>query len=180
MARSGVRPGVLGDYRGSDGLPLGGLPDLVMPGREVDLTQVQPGGVHRPELPKGGRRHFAFLGREGRGTVGRGPPRNPRRASHSPGRRVAVHLRVGVGPGHRPPRVILPCGRLELSERIHPPETRKLVLGERASLRERLGAWLAVGPAMTVLPRLRGPNEMETTAHDRLCSRGRWVKRATT
>jgi hypothetical protein len=65
MAFSGVRPEVLGNYRGNDGLRLSDFKDLKVGSKSVEFAQV-PGLVEvRRELSKAGHRYFTFLGKEG-------------------------------------------------------------------------------------------------------------------
>jgi hypothetical protein len=64
MAFSGVRPEVLGNYRGDDGLRLGDLKDLKVKGKAIDFEQTPALVEVRKELSKADRRYFTFLGRE--------------------------------------------------------------------------------------------------------------------
>ena len=65
MAFSGLRPQVLGDTTGSDGLEIRDLPELVINGTEVDFEQTPTMIIVRPELSKAKHRYFTFLGPEG-------------------------------------------------------------------------------------------------------------------
>lgn len=64
MAFSGVRPEVLGNYRGNDGLRLGDLKDLVLRGRSVSFSRLPALIEVRKELSKADHRYFTFLGKE--------------------------------------------------------------------------------------------------------------------
>jgi hypothetical protein len=65
MAFSGVRPQVLGNTDGSDGLELRDLPEVEISGNEIIFRQVPTKVVVRPELSKAKHRYFTFLGPEG-------------------------------------------------------------------------------------------------------------------
>jgi hypothetical protein len=64
MAHSGVRPEVLGNYLGKDGLRVGDLPDLRIKGETVEFNQIPAQVVVRPELSKAGHKYFTFIGSE--------------------------------------------------------------------------------------------------------------------
>jgi integrase len=64
LAHAGLRPESLGNYRGTDGLRLGDLPDLRLKGKTVVFDKLPAQVVVRPELSKSGRRYFSFLGPE--------------------------------------------------------------------------------------------------------------------
>jgi hypothetical protein len=64
MAHSGVRPEVLGNYLGKDGLRVGDLPDLRIKGGTVEFNQIPAQVVVRPELSKAGHKYFTFIGGE--------------------------------------------------------------------------------------------------------------------
>jgi site-specific recombinase XerD len=65
MAFSGVRPEVLGDFLGQDGLRLGDIPDLEISENEVRFTKV-PAMVRVKEVvSKNDHRYFTFIGPEG-------------------------------------------------------------------------------------------------------------------
>ena len=64
MAHSGVRPEVLGNYLGKDGLRVGDLPDLRIKGDTIEFNQIPAQVVVRPELSKAGHKYFTFIGSE--------------------------------------------------------------------------------------------------------------------
>jgi len=64
LAHAGLRPETLGNYRGTDGLRLADLPDLLTKGKSVVWDKLPAQVVVRPELSKSGRRYFTFLGPE--------------------------------------------------------------------------------------------------------------------
>ncbi len=65
MAFSGVRPEVLGNYDGSEGLPLGDFPELKIEGGQV-LFDRTPAAVKVPiHISKIGQEYMTFLGPEG-------------------------------------------------------------------------------------------------------------------
>jgi hypothetical protein len=64
MAHAGLRPETLGNYRGTDGLRLADLPDVVAKGKTVTFRKLPAIVVVRPELSKSGRRYFSFVGGE--------------------------------------------------------------------------------------------------------------------
>ena len=65
MAHSGVRPEVLGNYLGGDGLRVKDFLDLRVKGKTVEFEHVPCLVVVRAELSKAGHRYFTFLGEEG-------------------------------------------------------------------------------------------------------------------
>jgi hypothetical protein len=65
MAFSGLRPQVLGDYTGVDGLRISDLPELTIEGNEVSFEKIPTMVVVRSELSKTKQRYFSFLGPEG-------------------------------------------------------------------------------------------------------------------
>jgi len=67
MSQSGLRPQVLGDVNGSDGLKIGDLPELEVKGSEVSFTKVPTMVVVRAGLSKARHRYFTFLSEEGCG-----------------------------------------------------------------------------------------------------------------
>jgi hypothetical protein len=67
MAFSGVRPEVLGNYLGDDGLRVKDLPDLKIERSTVRFERTPAMVVVRPNLSKAGHRYFSFLGEEGCG-----------------------------------------------------------------------------------------------------------------
>ena len=65
VAFSGVRPEVLGNYLGTDGLRLGDFPELVI-GKDAIRFEKSPTVVRvRPELSKNSNGYLTFLAREG-------------------------------------------------------------------------------------------------------------------
>jgi hypothetical protein len=73
IAHAGLRPEVIGNYRGEDGLRLKDLPDLVVDvhAKSVSFRQTPARVVVRPELSKAGHTYFTFLTEEGCEYVGR-------------------------------------------------------------------------------------------------------------
>jgi len=67
MSQSGLRPQVLGDVNGSDGLKIGDLPELEVKGSEVSYIKVPTMVVVRAGLSKARHRYFTFLSEEGCG-----------------------------------------------------------------------------------------------------------------
>jgi len=65
MAFSGVRPKVLGDYTGVDGLKIRDLPELSIEGKEIVFNKIPTMVVVRPELSKAKHRYLTFIGPEG-------------------------------------------------------------------------------------------------------------------
>jgi hypothetical protein len=65
MAFSGLRPQVLGDYTGVDGLRIGDLPELSIKKSQVEFIKIPTKVVVRPALSKAKHRYFSFLGPEG-------------------------------------------------------------------------------------------------------------------
>jgi len=65
MAFSGLRPQVLGDNTGIDGLRLGDLPELDIKESQVEFLKMPSMVIVRPELSKAKHRYFTFLGPEG-------------------------------------------------------------------------------------------------------------------
>ena len=65
MAFSGLRPQVLADYTGEDGLKIGDLPELSVEANEVNFEKIPTMIVIRPELSKAKHRYLSFLGSEG-------------------------------------------------------------------------------------------------------------------
>jgi integrase len=64
MATAGLRPMVLGNYSGDDGLRLGDLPDVAVRGDELRVLKVPLRVVVRQDLSKAGHTYFSFLGTE--------------------------------------------------------------------------------------------------------------------
>ena len=65
VAFTGVRIGVLGNYKGTDGLRLKDIPDLKVEGKEIRFLRVPAQVNIREELSKSGKKYFTFLGQEG-------------------------------------------------------------------------------------------------------------------
>jgi hypothetical protein len=65
VAFSGLRPQVLGNYSGLDGLQLRDLPELIVKENRVMFETIPTMVVVRPELSKAKHRYFTFLGPEG-------------------------------------------------------------------------------------------------------------------
>ncbi len=65
VAFTGVRIGVLGDYKGIDGLKVKDIPDLKVDGEEITFLRVPAKVNIREELSKSGKKYFSFLGQEG-------------------------------------------------------------------------------------------------------------------
>jgi hypothetical protein len=64
MTYGGVRPEVLGDYKGHDGLRLGDLVELKMTSSEIKFERIPTLVLIRQNLSKTRRQYFAFLGVE--------------------------------------------------------------------------------------------------------------------
>ncbi len=65
MAFSGVRPQVLGNYRGTDGLRISDIPDMEIKEGVVSFTKIPVRIVIRSELSKKDNEYFTFIGEEG-------------------------------------------------------------------------------------------------------------------
>ena len=65
MAFSGLRPEVLGNIDGTDGLRLGDIPDLEISGKEIKIKKIPAQVIVRPELSKIRKKYFTFIGEEG-------------------------------------------------------------------------------------------------------------------
>lgn len=65
MAFSGLRPEVLGNYEGDDGLRLGDIPEMEIANGQIAFQKVPAMIVVRPQLSKAGHSYFTFLGQEG-------------------------------------------------------------------------------------------------------------------
>ena len=65
VAFTGVRIGVLGNYKGIDGLKVKDIPDLKVDGDQVTFLRVPAQVTIREELSKSGKKYFSFLGQEG-------------------------------------------------------------------------------------------------------------------
>ena len=64
MAFSGLRPGVIGNYKGTDGLRIADFPELKI-SNAVEFTTIPTMISVREELSKTGNNYFSFLGSEG-------------------------------------------------------------------------------------------------------------------
>jgi len=64
MAFFGLRPEVLGNYRGTDGLKVRDIPELEI-GSRVEFVRVPAMVIVRANLSKAGHQYFTFLGEEG-------------------------------------------------------------------------------------------------------------------
>ena len=65
MAFSGVRPQVLGNYRGTDGLRISDIPDMEIKDGIVSFTKIPVRIAIRSELSKKDNEYFTFIGEEG-------------------------------------------------------------------------------------------------------------------
>lgn len=65
MAFAGLRPQVLGDEAGTDGLEVRDLPEMMIEGGSVSFSKVPTMVVVRPSLSKAKHRYFTFLTSEG-------------------------------------------------------------------------------------------------------------------
>ncbi len=65
VAFSGVRIGVLGDYKGNDGLKIGDIEGLSIDGDKVSFSRIPALVKVRKELSKNGKSYFTFIGHEG-------------------------------------------------------------------------------------------------------------------
>ena len=65
IAHSGVRPEVLGNYKGNDGLTLADLPEMKVEGGKILFDTTPTRIVVRAELSKNGRKYLTFLSTEG-------------------------------------------------------------------------------------------------------------------
>ena len=62
---TGVRIGVLGNYKGTDGLKVKDIPDLKIDGDQITFMRIPAQVNVREELSKSGKKYFTFLGQEG-------------------------------------------------------------------------------------------------------------------
>lgn len=69
MAHAGLRPEVLGNYYGTDGLRLKDFMELRIKGESIEFTRMPAMVMVRPELSKANHRYFSFLSAEGCGYV---------------------------------------------------------------------------------------------------------------
>jgi len=65
MAFSGLRPQVLGDMRGNDGLEVRDFPEIIIENDKVSFSSIPTRVFVRPELSKTNNRYFSFLAEEG-------------------------------------------------------------------------------------------------------------------
>jgi len=65
LAGSGIRPEVIGNHDGSDGLRLGDIPELEIEEGRVKFTKTPPMLIVRQELSKARHQYFTFITREG-------------------------------------------------------------------------------------------------------------------
>ena len=65
MAYSGLRPEVLGNIDGTDGLNIGDIMDLIIDKGKVEFTSIPAQIIVRPDLSKIRTRYFTFIGPEG-------------------------------------------------------------------------------------------------------------------
>lgn len=65
MAFSGVRPQVLGNYRGTDGLKISDIADMEIKDNKVTFKKIPVRVVIRSELSKKDNEYFSFIGEEG-------------------------------------------------------------------------------------------------------------------
>ena len=65
IAHSGVRPEVLGNYQGNDGLRVRDFPEMRIEGKEVIFDAIPTMIKVREELSKSGRKYFSFLSTQG-------------------------------------------------------------------------------------------------------------------
>lgn len=61
MALAGIRPEVLGNYHGNDGLKISDIKDLVIKDDDVFFERIPSKVVVRPALSKAGHQYFTFL-----------------------------------------------------------------------------------------------------------------------
>ena len=62
IAFTGIRLGVIGNYKGTDGLKVKDIPDLQIEGDEISFLKVPCLVNIREELSKSGKKYFTFLG----------------------------------------------------------------------------------------------------------------------
>jgi len=65
LAGSGIRPEVIGNHDGSDGLRLGDIPELEVEDGRVKFTKTPPMLIVRQELSKARHQYFTFITKEG-------------------------------------------------------------------------------------------------------------------
>lgn len=64
MAHSGLRPEVIGDYLGKDGIRVGDILDMEISGEEITFKELPARIVVREELSKSRKQYFTFIGEE--------------------------------------------------------------------------------------------------------------------
>ena len=69
MAQSGVRPEVIGNFAGSDGLAIKDLPELRIKGRTASFDKVPSPILVRQDLSKTSHKYVTFVGKEGEGII---------------------------------------------------------------------------------------------------------------
>ena len=65
MAHCGLRPEVIGNYKGDDGLRIGDFPEMKIEGETIEFEKVPTIVMIRPELSKTNLKYFSFLSEEG-------------------------------------------------------------------------------------------------------------------
>ena len=65
ISQAGLRPEVLGNYKGVDGLRVKDLPEVTIDNNIVEFTKIPTQVVVRKELSKGEHQYFSFLTEEG-------------------------------------------------------------------------------------------------------------------
>lgn len=65
LSQSGLRPEVLGDYEGTDGLRVKDFPEMEIAGDGITLKRTPTMVLVRPSLSKKAHQYFTFLGKEG-------------------------------------------------------------------------------------------------------------------
>ena len=108
MSQAGVRPEVLGNYRGEAGLRVKDLPEMKIEGAEVRIAKTPTPITVRPELSKARHKYLTWVGTEGANLVKDclesrikngekiGPDSSVLRAEASP-RAFIRTLKIGVG-----------------------------------------------------------------------------------
>jgi hypothetical protein len=108
MATAGVRPEVLGNFLGTDGLVLGDLLELVVEKGSVSFPKTPTPVVVRRDLSKANHRYYTFLGEEGAGAV----------TDYLNGRLVAGERLDAVTPLYAPERTDLTDRRFVRTSKI--------------------------------------------------------------
>jgi hypothetical protein len=65
MSFTGLRPQVLGDEKGVDGLEIRDLPEVEIRDKEIVFNKIPTMVVVRASLSKAGHKYFSFMGEEG-------------------------------------------------------------------------------------------------------------------